>query len=125
MQCDDAYLPIMLLAARLPEAPHAVAVEEGFVGDENEIARLRLGDEHAVERIAVVARQRAGPRGVSYGDRQFLKVLVCDRSGDVRRDLIGSRKFAKAVLGDDLPGRRRADEYDVRFVGNSPSGKLR
>ena len=67
MQRDDAYLLAMLLAARLPEAPHAVAVEEGFVGDENEIAHQRLGNEHAVERIAVVSRQRAGPRGVSYG----------------------------------------------------------
>ena len=36
---DDAYLLDMLLAARSPEAAHAVAVEEGFVGDENEIAR--------------------------------------------------------------------------------------
>ena len=124
MQRDDGYLPAMLLAARLPEAPHAVAVEEGFVGDENEIAHQRLGNEHAVERVAVVARQRAGPGGVSYGDRQLLKVLVCDRSGDVRRDLIGSQQFAKAVLGGDLPSRRRADEYDVRFVGNSASGKL-
>ena len=31
MQRDDAYLPAILLAARLPEAAHAVAVEEGFV----------------------------------------------------------------------------------------------
>ena len=130
MQRDDAYLLNMLLtarvgdgigtpralAARLPEAAHAVAVEEGFVGDEHEIARQRLGDEHAIERVAVVARQRAGPGGVVHGYGKVLEALARERSGNVRSHRRRARQFAKPVFRGNLPSGRRAHQHVVLFI---------
>src|SRR5688572_12206400 len=44
----------------LPEALCAIGVEETFVGDERQVLKRRLRDQHAVERVLVMAGQGAG-----------------------------------------------------------------
>lgn len=53
-------------------------VEERFIGYENEVVRLRLGDEHPVERVLVGTRQYTGPGSVGQGYREFAKILLGD-----------------------------------------------
>jgi len=46
------------------EHPDLVAREHGVPGDESHLATERLGDQHAVEWIVVVTRERAGSKGI-------------------------------------------------------------
>ena len=61
-----------------PEAAYAVPIEEGFIGYENEVVCLSLGDEHPVERVLMGTRHHTGPGGVGYGYREFAKILPGD-----------------------------------------------
>ncbi len=48
---------VILARALSPETLYTVAIEEGFIADENELVGQRLRDEHAVKRIAMWSRQ--------------------------------------------------------------------
>ena len=52
-----------------PQPADSVAVECSFVRDDRQIVRQRLGDEHAVEGIAVGPGQPPGAFGVADADR--------------------------------------------------------
>src|SRR5260370_35922869 len=77
---------LIAILARLasPEAANAVAVEYGLVGDESQVGKKRLGDQHPVEGIAMRTRQTAGSLAVPQIDRQFEKALTCDRGRKIR-----------------------------------------
>ena len=75
--------------------PHAVAVEERFIGYEWDVAGQRLGDEHPVERVAVELRQSPGARGVVHGDGQFFKTLAGAIATQIKGDGCGLRQFCR------------------------------
>jgi hypothetical protein len=66
---------------------------------------LRLRDQHAVEWIAVVGRQRRQPLGMLEYDRERLK--AADLHAERKRDL--ETELAEADLDRRLPRRRQAD----------------
>ena len=49
------------------------------------------------------SRQGSGARSVVYGNRQFVKALVGDGSGNVKGDRLGIWKFTETILGGDFP----------------------
>ena len=62
------------------------------------------------------SRQRSGARRVFNDYRQLIKVLACYDPLDVAGDRFGIGESAETVLCGNLPSRRRADQYLVRFV---------
>ena len=90
-----------------------VAVEGGVVGDEDEVAGEGLGDEHAVEGVAMGTGEGTGAGGFGHRNRQFLEALGGYCSGNVGGDGVGVRQFADPMLGGDFPGRGGADELGV------------
>ncbi len=57
-----------------PDDVHVVGPERGVGTDQRDALRLRLGDQHAVERIRLMPGQGRGAQRVTLGDRQKLHV---------------------------------------------------
>lgn len=57
-----------------PDDGHVVGPERGVGTDQRDALRLRLGDQHAVERIRLMPGQARGAQRVTLGDRQKLHV---------------------------------------------------
>src|SRR5512135_870357 len=80
-----------------------------------------LGDEQAVERIAVVIGQLMHGQGVRDGDRQRQEAI-----GDHRRfQIVWCVELARASLDGDLPSDSGADIDDVFAVSNRASCGVR
>ena len=88
---------------RLPQAANAELFEARLYGDDYEVARLGLRNEHPVERITVGARQRSRPRGVIDGDWQLLEALSGNDACNVEGYGPGLRQLANTVLSGYLP----------------------
>lgn len=86
-----------------PDPGHAIAVEDRLVAHNRNVLQLRLGDEHTIERIAVPARQAAGPLSVEDRDIERGEPLTGYRTRDILGDRQRARKLADARLGRDLP----------------------
>ncbi len=100
-------------AQPLPDAPDGVVVEQPFVADQRQILRLRLGDEHAIKRIAMLARQCACALRVSQRNRQRAKAELLDNRRNISRYRVSIRQLSQAMLSRNLPGRRRRHEHLV------------
>ncbi len=83
-----------------------------------------MGDQHAVEGIAMRTRQPPGAFAVTNGDGQFFEALVRDAAGNVVRHGFSLWKLAETMLGGNFPSGRRADEYDVLVIGNHSASRF-
>ena len=95
----------------------------GVGGDERKIAVEAMGDQHAVERVAIVPVERARRFSVRAADRQFEK--AGRESRGAWRSL--QRELASPLLDRDFQEGRRAD-IDVQFPADRPAqevGELR
>ena len=102
-----------------PEADHSVGVKRRVDGHDDQVVRLRLRDQHSVERVAMRARQPTCPLRIGYADRQLLEALLCNGQPDVDRCRT-VRQLAEPVLRGDLPSAGRADDDGVRLVRERP-----
>ncbi|MGA8549828.1 MAG: hypothetical protein WB678_06295 [Stellaceae bacterium] len=73
-----------------------------------------LGDEQAIERVGMMARQFRRMLGVLAGDRDQLKPVSDDRLDDP----LGKAELSDRALDADFPNRGRADEYLVGRIGD-------
>ena len=105
----------------LPEAGDAEQVEDTVVAEDREILELGLGDEHPVERIAMLAGQPPGSLGMHDRDVQSGEPLAGGCPRDVGGHLERTGQLSKAGLRGDLPRRCRAQKDDVPLVGNVPA----
>lgn len=103
----------------LPEMRDAVSVEHAIVAHNRDILELRLGDEHPIERIAMVAWQPTGPLCVQDVMSSEEKAWLARHPGDIGRHFRGARQLAEARFGGDFPRRRRADQNRVGVVADS------
>jgi hypothetical protein len=78
----------------LPNDPDAILPEHGVDGDERQILRLRLRNQHSVKRIAMWARQVSCALRVVDGDGQLGEALTSKTSRHVRGYGCGAGQFA-------------------------------
>src|SRR6266852_2709664 len=71
--------------ATLPQAGDAVHVENVVVGDDRQVLDLRLRDEHAIERIAMITREPAGALRVEDRNIEALEALARQTPWNVSR----------------------------------------
>ena len=90
-----------------------VAAEEGVGGHKGEFFDLGLGDEDAVEGVAMVEGEFMGVQRVCHGERQRLDILQAHLRGDEQVGREGQGKFAEGILDADLPGTDGAEEQDI------------
>src|SRR3954468_122140 len=101
-------------ASALPDELDPIAVQLAVGADQGKTLDLGLCDQKAVERIAVVHRQRSHPIGMSGGDRQEVDAGPFQLLKQVRR----SFELAEAALDRDLPDDDRTDHNPVAFGGD-------
>src|SRR5205814_416772 len=118
---------LIAIPARLasPEAADAVAVEYGLVGDESQVGKKRLRDQHPVEGIAMRTRQTAGGLAVPMVDRQFEKTLTGDRRWKIRCQRRCMGQSADPEFCREFPSRGGAHENFVGRIGNCNLGVVR
>ena len=108
----------------LPDAFHAVSVEELFDRYEGQVEGQCLGDQHPVERVAMWTGQPPGALTVVGCNRQFPKPLAPNAADHVQGDDLGSRESSETMLRGDLPSGRRADEDVIRCIAYCGAGSL-
>lgn len=112
----------------LPEASGAVAIERLIIADDGEVLFHGLGDEHAVERIAVRPRKQAGAEGVFDGDGQSVKVLLAQVVGKAGNKVLRRGQASVFEFHGNLPNAGGADQNAVAGLldmGASGAGELR
>lgn len=77
------------------------------MGHHGQLGELRLGNQHAVKGIAVVAGQAPGDRRVRDYDGQGLEA----RRDEFRLKVVRDVKFSWCALETHFPGARRADQH--------------
>src|ERR1700733_1505320 len=81
-----------------PQPPHAIGGESLFVRNENEIIKHGLGDQQAIEWIAMRPRQRARRLSMKYRDRQAKETLALDHPDEVVDDWARSRELTQPIV---------------------------
>jgi len=72
-----------------------VLIEQSFVCDESQVFDLRLRDEHAIERISMIAGQPPGSLRVQQGNVERLETLPRHAPGDIAGDIRRAGQPAK------------------------------
>ena len=85
---------------------HVVARDMAVAGDNDKFFDLGLGDQHPIERVAVVRRKGARLFRVTEGEGEWREVLFFDTCFQVVRGL----QLPQRVLDCDLPAADRTDE---------------
>ncbi len=85
---------------------HVVARDVAVSGDHDEALELGLGDQHPIERVAVVRRKGARLFRVTEGKGEWREALFFDACFEVVRGL----QLPQHVLDCDLLGTDRTDE---------------
>jgi hypothetical protein len=91
----------------VPENRDIVARNTLILRCEGQGFDARLGNQHAVERVVVVAWQAAGRDGVGGQDRQWVETHAAQ---DVAKTIDREFEAAEGVLDGDFPGRDGTDE---------------
>ena len=73
--------------------------------DDGESLCLGLGDQQAIERVAVMRRQFTGAFSMKATDREFFKAFFFNNSVQIGR----RRQFADGLFNRDFPCARGAD----------------
>src|SRR2546421_10809521 len=96
----------------------AVLRDPAVARDDREPLELRLGYEHAVERVGVQTGKAARALRVLERDRKRLEPVLRDASGNVA----GRGELAGSPLDLDLPDGRGADDDEVRSIRDHRAG---
>src|SRR5579864_1838129 len=96
-----------------------VGAESGVSGDHRQTFDLRLGDQHAVERVAVMTRQIGGCERVPRGHGKLHEVVARDLLHQVGAVEIQS---TECRLERKLPDRRSTNEDGRGRIGNRLPG---
>jgi len=109
------------VGVRLPDDLDRVPGDLGVGGDDGQTLDLALGDEDAVEGIAVVEGQADNVQGVSYRDRQICDGVEHQLLLNEPRRLSRQFQFPHLCLENDFPGAGRAQEELVACIQEQPS----
>ena len=110
------------LGAGLPKDRHAVGVELAIVHHQCHAFGLGLGEKQAVERVAVMKRQREQGGAMGRGDGQQTKAIRFKLAGKDVRLGCGECELSQGRLDGHFP---EAGGADVRLVGGSLNGTAR
>ena len=86
-----------------PQQGDAIPVERSLVGDEHQIAPQSLGNQHAIERVALRTGQPPGAFGIGDADGQLLEALAGDARAYAMGQSLRLRKLAEPVLRGYFP----------------------
>ena len=81
--------------ASIPKPFNAESIKRALVGNQRQTFRSRLGDQHAVKRIAVRNIERACCKGMICADRQLPKALRLQVSAKIN---LGARSIIEYVF---------------------------
>jgi hypothetical protein len=90
---------------------NSVIVEKFLVADEADVFGQRLRDEDSVERVFVMARQKARSLAMIDCYGQLPETQRSHIIGEPKSKFFGLGQFAKSNLRCELPRGCRADEY--------------
>lgn len=92
---------------------HVVARDMAVFGDNDESLDLGLGDQHPIERVAVVRWKSTRLFRVAEREREWREALLFD----ARFQVVRSLQLPQRVLDGDLPAADRTDEDFVERIG--------
>src|SRR6266446_2874110 len=90
-----------------PENRHAIQRKARIMGHHRQLMELRLGNQHAVKGIAVVAGQSPSDQRVRNRDGEWLEAM----RGELRLEVVGDVEPPLGALDTHFPGARRADKH--------------
>ncbi len=100
---------------------HAIKWDVVIAANQFESLVLGLGDQQAVERVAVVTRQRSNGQGVRDRYRQRQKTVGVHRCFEIVRGI----ELAKSPLDGDFPDDGGGDVNGILAVSYCLSGRFR
>ena len=66
--------------------------------------------------------ERPRSRSIVHGDWKLLEALAGYGAAQIERQRLHAMKSAEPMLGGDLPSRRRAHQFSIRFVADGTAG---
>ena len=76
-----------------------ILIEDTIVADDGNIFRLRLGDQHSVEWIAVLSRESSSAQRMFDRDWQGIDSQLCEIKGKVTDEFLPRRQLAQTNFG--------------------------
>ena len=70
----------------LPEAFHVVEIEQSIAAENGNIKILSLGDNQAIEGIAVMKRQQTSATCLRNSNWEFGKSVLCEKPWEIERE---------------------------------------
>src|ERR1017187_597781 len=105
-----------------PDSLDGVDVENSLVADQGKVLALRLGNQHPVKWIAMLARKTPSPLRMLNRNRQRVKSKLLDDPAKVSNQSLSRWKLPKTVLRGDFPSGSGGDEH---FVGKGREKRVR
>ena len=105
-----------------PDSLDGVDVENSLVADQGQVLALRLGNQHPVKWIAMLAGKTTSPLRMLNRNRQRVKSKLLDDPAKVSNQSLSRWKLPKTVLRGDFPSGSGGDEH---FVGKGCENRMR
>ena len=96
----------------LPDPRDPVTIQRGICAHDRESERLGLCNQHAVERVLVVARQRTCSNRMIDGNRQASEAFLKQQARQIGNQFL-SVKLAQVGLNGELPSNAGGNIYPI------------
>src|SRR5271166_3308011 len=110
---------------RVPDHSYAIATKYLVRTDDRRLLLTRLGNQHAIKRIAVRTIERPGNECMCRSDRQQDEARAENNSLEPCNDRCDFGPLANPVLVGNLPSGDSADHDHVGRIGDGGTGRLR
>ncbi len=99
--------PVLPLKHVLPYPINTVLIEDFVLSNNGHRFDMRLGDEHAVERVMMVSRQFSGVNSMIDRHSQGIKAFSFQGAAEIRQKILRNLQFSGTHFDRDFPRRRR------------------